>query len=157
MATLRNKRKLAAVSRETPENKRNNQSQNTIIPGIAEEYFTKVSEEIEERVTEKLSKEIRRKESRILGALSELDEFLLNPQVQACSVAVPGTSGNNKPENREPIGDRSLGDPCPEAVFSACHTGNRNDSKQQETHHIHKIANCKNCIPQLNLLEKNVW
>ena len=29
-----------------------------------------------------------------MGALSKLDEFLLNPQVRACSVAVQGTSRN---------------------------------------------------------------
>ena len=47
MATLRNKRKLAAVSRETPENKRNNQSQNTLNAETAEDYITQVSEETE--------------------------------------------------------------------------------------------------------------
>ena len=55
MATLRNKRNLAAVSREKPEKKtRNNQSQNTLNPGMAEEYVTQVSEEIECVVTKKL-------------------------------------------------------------------------------------------------------
>ena len=47
MATLRNKMNLAAVSRETPDNTRNNQSQNTLNPGMAEEYITQISEEIE--------------------------------------------------------------------------------------------------------------
>ena len=56
MATVRNKRELAAVSRETTENTRNNQSQNTLDPGMAEEYISQVSEEIEGRVTKKLSK-----------------------------------------------------------------------------------------------------
>ena len=89
MATLRNKRNLAAVSRETPENTRNNQSRNAIDPEMAQEYISQVSEEIEGRVTEKLSKEFSGTESRILGALSKLDDFLLNPQVRTCSVAVP--------------------------------------------------------------------
>ena len=80
MATLKNKRKLAAVSRETPENTRNNQSQNTLNQGMAEEYITRVSEEIEGRVTRKRSYEFSRTDSRILGALSMLDEFLLNPE-----------------------------------------------------------------------------
>ena len=102
---------------------------------MAQEYISKVSEEIEGRVTEELSKEFSRTESRILGALSKLDEFLLNPQIRTCSVAVPGTSGNNGSENRKPTRDRSLGDPCPEVVFSACHLSNLNDSKQEETHH----------------------
>jgi len=117
---LRNKRKLAAVSREPPENTRNNQSQNILNPGLAEEYINYVSKKFEGRVTEKLSQEFSRTESRILGALSKLDEFLLNPQVRTCSVAVPGTSRDNNAENREPTGDRSLNDPCPEVMFSAC-------------------------------------
>ena len=40
--------------RETPENTKNNQSQNTLNPGMAEEYITQVSEEIEGKVTKKL-------------------------------------------------------------------------------------------------------
>ena len=58
LATLRNKRKLAAVSRETPENTKSDQSQNTLNPGMTEEYITQVSEENERRVTKKLSKKI---------------------------------------------------------------------------------------------------
>ena len=129
MATLRNKRKLAAVSRETRENTRNSQSQNTLDPGMAQEYMPQVSEEVEGRVIKKFSKEFSRTESRILAAFSELHEFLLNPQVRTCSVAVPGTSRSNASENREPTGDRSLGDPCPKAVFSTHHSANLNGSE----------------------------
>ena len=129
MATLRNKRKLAAVSRETPENTRNSQSRNAIGPEMAQEYISQVSEEIEGTVTKKFSKEFSRTESRILGALSKLDDFLLNPQVRTCSVAVPRTSRNSDSETREPTGDRSLGDPCPEARFSFHHCGNLNSSE----------------------------
>ena len=100
----------------------------------------------------KLSKEFNRTESRFLGALSKLDEFLLNPQVRTCSVAVPGTSRNNDPENRELIGDRSLGDPYPEAVFSSCHSSNLNDSEQDETHH----RNSSDWDGKTNLLEKKM-
>ena len=81
MATLRKKRKLAAVTSETQEeHPRKGQSRNTSVPRINEEYITQVSEEIEGRVTKKLSQELSRTESRILGALSKLDEILLNPQ-----------------------------------------------------------------------------
>ena len=91
MATLRNKRKLAAVTRETQEeHPRNGQSRNTSVPRINEEYITQVSEEIEGRVTRKLSQEFSRTESRILGALSKLDRFLLNPQIRTHSGTVPG-------------------------------------------------------------------
>ena len=51
--------------------------------------------------------------SRILGALSKLEEFLLNPQVRTCSVVVQGTSRNANSENRETHGDRSIDDPYP--------------------------------------------
>ena len=81
METLRNKRKLATVSRDKPEGTRNNQSQNALDPEMAQEYISQVSEETERRVTKKLSKEFSRTESRILGALSKLDDFLRNPQV----------------------------------------------------------------------------
>ena len=110
MATLRNRRLLAAVSNETQENRGNSQAQNTFTPGMTEEYITQVSEEIEGRVTKKLSQEFSRTESRILGDLSKLDEFLLNPQVRTSCVAVPGTSRNNDSENWEPTGARSLND-----------------------------------------------
>ena len=51
MATLRNKRKLAAVSRDTQESARNGESQNTFVSGMTEEYIIQVSEEIEGRVS----------------------------------------------------------------------------------------------------------
>ena len=107
MATLRKKRKLPAVSGETPENTRNSRSQNTLDPELAQDYIFQVSEEIEGRVSKKLSKNFSRTESRILGALSKLDEFFLNPQVRTCSVAVQGTSRNSDSEIRETTGDRS--------------------------------------------------
>ena len=135
MATLRNKKKLAAVSRETPESTKNNQSQNTLDPEMAQEYISQVSEEIEGRVTKKLSKEFSRRESRILGVLSKLDEFLLNLQVRTCSAAVPGTSRNSNSENREPTGDRSSVYPCPEVRFSFHHSGNLNSPEVEEYPH----------------------
>ena len=135
MATLVNKRKLAALSRETPENTRNSQSRNAIDQEMAQEYISQVSEEIEGRVTKKFSKEFSRTECRILGALSKLDEFFLNPQVRICSVAVPGTSRNSKSENREPTGDRSLDDTCPEVRFSSHHSGILNSSEVEEYPH----------------------
>ena len=92
MATLRNKRKLTAVSRETPEGSRISRWRNVLDPELTHDYISQVSKEIEGRVTKKLSKEFNETESRILGALSKLDEFLLNPQVRTCSVAVQGTS-----------------------------------------------------------------
>ena len=94
MTTLRSKRKLAAVSGETPEGTKISRGQNTLNPELAQDYISQVSEEMEGKVSKKLSKEFSGTESRILGALSKLDEFLLNPQVRTCSVAVPGKSRN---------------------------------------------------------------
>ena len=119
MATLRNKRKLAAVSRETPESTRNGRTQNILDPELAQDYISQVSKKIEGRVTKKLSKEFSRTESRILGALSKLDGFLLNPQVRTCSLAVPGTSRSNNIESQGTNDDRPSDDPGPEVEFSS--------------------------------------
>ena len=69
MATVRNQKKLAEVSRETPESTKNSRGQNTFDPELVQDYISQVSEEIEGRVIKKLSKEFSRTESRILGAL----------------------------------------------------------------------------------------
>ena len=77
MAT-RNKRKLAASNKENcEEHPRSNLSQNSNVPRSQEDYITQVSEEIEGRVTKKLSQEFMRTENRILGALARLDDFLM--------------------------------------------------------------------------------
>ena len=133
MATLRNKKKLAAFSRGTPQNTRSRQLQNTLDPEFTQKNISQVSEEIEGRVTKKLSKEFSGTVSRILKALSKLDEFLLNPEVPICSVAVPGASRNDDSENREPSGDRSLNGPCPEVVFFSNHFGNPNDLELEKS------------------------
>ena len=119
MATLRNKRKLAAVTREKQEeNPRNGQSRNTSFPRINEEYITQLSQEIEGRVTKKLSQEFSRTESRILDALSKLDEFLLNPQVRTH----PEPFRNTNVENQGTNEDDSQSDPHPEAGFFCSQT-----------------------------------
>ena len=116
METLKNKRKLAAVTRETQEeHPRNGQSRNTSVPKINEEYNTQVSEEIEGRVTKRLSQEYSRTESRILGALSKLDEFLLNQQIRTHSGTVLETFRNTNVENQGMNEDDSQSDPHPEA------------------------------------------
>ena len=126
MATLRNKRKLAAVTIETQEeHPRNVQSRNTSVPRINEEYITQVSEEIEGRVTKELSEEFSRTESRILGALSKLNEFLLNPQIRTHSGIVPGTFRNTNVKNQGTNEDDSQSDPHPEAgIFRSQTTQN---------------------------------
>ena len=136
MATLRTTRKLAAVSRDTPENTRHSQSRYTLDPGMVQDYVSQVSEKIEGRVTKELSKDFNERESQISGALFKLDDFVQNPHVQTCSVAVPQTSRQNDSENRQTTGDRFLADSCPEMVFSAYHSSNLNDWEQEESHHM---------------------
>ena len=60
-----------------------------------------------------------------MGALSKLDEFLLNPQVRTCSV-VQGASGSANSENREIHGDRSSSDPYPEGGYFSHNSGQLN-------------------------------
>ena len=133
MATLRNKRKLAAISRETPEGSRSSRGQPLLDPELTQNYISQVSEEIEGRVTKKLSKEFSKTESRILGASAKLDEFLLNPQVRTCSVAAHATSGNANSGNRETHGDRSSNDPYPEVGYFPHHSGQLNSLEAKPT------------------------
>ena len=123
MATLRDKRKLAAVTTEIQEeHPRNGQSRNTSVPRINEEYITQLSEEIESRVSKKLSQEFSRTESRILGALSKLDEFLLNQQIRTHSGTVPETFRNTNVDNQGTNEDDSMSDPHPQAGLFRNHT-----------------------------------
>ena len=148
MATLRNKRKLAPVSRETPEGSRSSRGQNILDPELTQDYISQVSEEIEGRVNKKLSKEFSKTESRILGALSKLDEFLLNPQVRTCSIAVQGTSRNANSEKRQTHGDRSSDDPYPEAGYFPHHSDQLNSPETETNSHMvtenypHMVTGC---------------
>ena len=136
MATLRNKRKLAAVAGEAQEeHPRNGQWRNTSVPRINEEYITQLFEETEGRVVEKLPQEFSRTKCRILGALSKLDEFLLNPQVRTRSGTVPGTFRNTSMENQEPNEDRFQDDPHPEMGPSVCQSRHSINSDPDEAPH----------------------
>ena len=117
---------MAAVTRETQEDHpRNGQSRNTSVPRINEDYITQVSEEIKGRVTKKLSQDFSRTESRILDALSKLDEFLLDPQIRTHSGTVPGTFRNTNVENQATNEDDYQNDPHPEAgIFRSQTTEN---------------------------------
>ena len=115
MAT-RNKRKLAALNKENcEEHPRSNLAQNSNARRSQEDYITQNSEEIEGRVTKRLSKEFTRTENRILGALAGLDEFLMNPLIQDYSGNAPETSRNALSTNQGTNEDDSQSDPHPEA------------------------------------------
>ena len=134
-ATLRIKRILATMAKETQEYSRNNQLQNSAASGITEDYIAQISKEIDGRVTKKLSHEFGRTESGILGALSKLDEFVLNPQRGTVSGTTPGSFRNTDVGNQEPSGDHSQNDSQPEVEVSACRVINLTDSDLEETSH----------------------
>ena len=135
MATLKNKLMLAGVTKETQhENPRNSLSRNTSVPRINEDYITQVSEEIEGRVSKKLSQEFSRTESLILGALTKLDEFLLNQQIRTHSETVPGTFRNTNVQNQGTNEDDSQSDPHPEVGPSVCQSRHSIDSDTGEAH-----------------------
>ena len=114
--TTRNKRKLAALNKENcEEHPRSNLAQNSSAPRSQEDYITQVSEEIEGRVTKRLSKEFSRTENRILGALARLDDFLMNPLLPGYSGATPEPSGSALRNNQGTNEDDSQNDPHPEA------------------------------------------
>ena len=115
MAT-RNKRKLAALNNENcEEHPRSNLAQNSNVPRSQEDYITQVSEEIERRVTKRLSKEFSRTKKRILGALARLDPFLMNQLIQGHSGTTPEMSRNAFSTNEGTNEDDSQSDPHPEA------------------------------------------
>ena len=105
------------------------------VPRINEEFITEVSEEIEGRVTKTLSQEFSRTESRILGALSKVDEFLLNPEIRTQSGTVPGAFRNINVENQQPNEDHSQYHPHPEEEFSVCQSHHSINSDPDEVPH----------------------
>ena len=114
--TTRNKRKLAALNKENcEEHPRSNLAQNSSAPRSQEDYITQVSEEIEGRVTKRLSKEFSRTENRILGALARLNDFLMNPLLPGGSGTTPELTRNASSINQGTNEDDSQNDPHPEA------------------------------------------
>ena len=115
--TTRNKRKLAALNKKNcEENTRCNMAQNSGAPRSQEEdYITQVSEEIEGKVTKRLSKEFSRTENRILGALARLDDFLMNPLLSGHSGTTPEPTRNTSHNKQGTNEDGSQNDPHPGA------------------------------------------
>ena len=127
MAT-RNKRKLAALNKENcEEHPRSNLAQNSNVPRSQEDYITQVPEEIEGRVTKKLSQESSRTENRILGALARLDDFLMNPLLPGHSGTTPETSRNVFRINQGTNEDDFQSDPHPEAGLLTSGREDRHD------------------------------
>ena len=116
MTTKKSKRKLAALNKENcEEHPRSNLAQNSNVSRSQENYITQVFEEIEGRVTKRLSKEVSRTENRILGALARLEDFLMNPLLQGHSGTTPEPSWNALSTSQGTIEDDPQNDPHPEA------------------------------------------
>ena len=144
--TTQNKRKLAALNKENcEENPRSNMAQNSGAPRSQEDYITQVSEEIEGRVTKRLSKEFSRTENRTLGALAWLDDFLMNPLLPGHSGTTPEPTRNTTRNNQGTNEDGSQNDPHPEAGLFHGQT-TRNVSLEQRhdmvTGATEQIGNC---------------
>ena len=102
-----------------------------------------------ESVGDKLSQEFSRTESRILGALSKLNEFLLNQQLTTHSGTVPGTFRNTNVENQGTNEDDSQSDPHPEAgIFRGQTTQNfgPKDCRDMVTGVTGEIRHCRDMV-----------
>ena len=130
-------------------NPSNGQSRNTSVPRTNEEYIAQVSEEVERRVTKKLSQEYSRTESRILGALTKLDEFLSNQQIHTHFETVPGIFRSTNVENQGTNEDDSQSDPHPEAgIFHGQTTQNLGpkDCRDMVTGVTGEIRHCRDMV-----------
>ena len=122
METLRNKRKHAAVNKENCEELlRSNLAQHTNVPRSQEEFIIQVAEE-SEKERKKLSPEVIRTESRILGKLSQFDNFPQSPLIQGESGSAPETSCNPLLTKQGKIEDESQNDPHHEGGVSRSQT-----------------------------------
>ena len=88
---------------------------NSSAPISQEDYITQGFEEIEGRVTKKLSKVFSRTENRILGALALLVDFLMKPLLPGHSGTTPEPSRNALNTSQGTNEDDSQNDPRPEA------------------------------------------
>ena len=90
-------------------------AQNLNVPRSQEDFISQVSEEVEGRVTKKLSQEFNRTQNRILGALARLDDFLTNPLIQGHSGTAPKTSRNVFSRSQKTNEEESQSNTLPEA------------------------------------------
>ena len=118
-------------------------AQNSNVPRSQEDYITQVSEEIEGRVTKKLSQEFSRTENRILGALARLDDFLMSPLLQGHSGTTRETSRNVFSIDQGTNEDDSQSNPHPEVGLLISDRKDRHDMAtgvQRECTEAHDIS-----------------
>ena len=143
--TSRNKRKLAALNKENcEEHPRSNLAQNSNDPRSQEDYINQVSEEIEGRVTKRLSKQFSRTENRILSALARLDDFLMNPLLPGCPGTTPEPSRNALIASQGTNDDDSQNDLHPEAgLFHGQMTQNSGPEDGQDNYIVFYIIHSR--------------
>ena len=127
MATRNKKEARSFEKKNCEEHPRSNLAQNSNVPRSQEDYITQVPEEIEGRVTKKLSQEFSRTEKRILGALARLDNFLMNPLLQGHSGTTPETSRNMFSINQGTKEDDFQSNPHLEAGLLTSGRGDRHE------------------------------
>ena len=154
--TTRNKRKLAALNKENcEEHPRSNLAQNSSAPRSQEDYITQVSEEIEGRVTKRLSKEFSRTENRILGALARFDDFLLNPLLPGGSGTTPEPTRNASGINQGTNEDDSQNDPHPEASLFHGQREQKSGTEWDYDKNFSNILNDKNYTLEIQTLYRS--
>ena len=108
-------------------------AQNSNVPRSQEDYITGISEQNEGRVKKKLSQEFSGTENRFLGALSCLDNFLMNPLIQGYCGTTPETPRNAYGLNQRTNEEKSQSDPHPEAgLFQSQTTQNSGPEDGQD-------------------------
>ena len=132
-------------------------AQNSGAPRSQEDYITQVSEEIEGRVTKRLSKEFSRTGDLILGALARLDNFLMNPLLPGRSGTTPEPTRNVSHNNQGTNEDGSQNDPHPEAGPSYGQTS-RNVSLEEDHDSINNTLTFKqfaefNCFSESSFVK----
>ena len=141
MATLSNKRKLAALNKQIcEENPRSKSAQNSNVPRPQEDYMTQVSDKTEGRVAKKLWQDFGRTENRISGALLRLDDSEMNPLIQGHSGTAPETSRSVFSTSQGTNENNSQSDPHPEAgIFKSEMTQNSGpEDRQDMTTRVHE-------------------
>ena len=115
-------------------------AQNSNVPRLQEDYITRLSEEIEGRVTKKLSQEFSGTENRILSAISLLDDFLMPRLIQGHCGTVLETFWNAYGTNQGTNEDVSQSISHPEAgIFNNQMTQN---SGPEEGYFVQKFYHC---------------
>ena len=147
---------LAILNKENcGEHPRSNLASNSNVPRLQEDSITQVSEEIEGRVTKKLSQEFSRTENRILGALARLDDFFMNPLHQGHSGTTPETSRNMYSMNQGTNEDDFQSNSHPEAGLLTSGGEDRHDmltgvQRERECGWLRQCTNLKSRSPELN-------